>query len=156
MRNASSLGLSSGEARARARTACTSSGRSLFQGALDREGRSSNASVRRPPRRHQSLIGRLRQPQLVQHLLVRQGRGSHERDQGCFFSRLHASVPRPQSNSGSAVFLRTSTSSESSATSCFSCSFSLLKPSTSARVASRTVSACSLDLPASMKSLSHE
>src|SRR6266567_1684098 len=99
---------------------------------------------------------RPQQSQLVQHLLVRQGRGSHERDQGCFFSRLHASVPRPQSNSGSAVFLRTSTSSESSATSCFSCSFSLLKPSTSARVASRTVSACSLDLPASMKSLSHE
>src|SRR5439155_923449 len=93
---------------------------------------------------------------LHEAVALEQGRGSHERDQGCFFSRLHASVPRPQSNSGSAVFLRTSTSSESSATSCFSCSFSLLKPSTSARVASRTVSACSLDLPASMKSLSHE
>src|SRR5437667_420073 len=35
MRNASSLGLSSGEARARARTACTSSGRSLFHEVLE-------------------------------------------------------------------------------------------------------------------------
>ncbi len=42
---ASSLGLSSGEARASASTACSSSGRRLFQGDLGPEGRSLNPSV---------------------------------------------------------------------------------------------------------------